>query len=290
MSSDSSAASLGIGVAARSTIASLVRCGVPTVAVDVQLPGDRSGADTTWTHLCLPDPVSSGMPHQVNLIHMNPVEAASFWNNYPSFFENTYNIIVPFAKLRYHCHYWVPCSRTTTLVLAASAYIEAAITKISSAPVRMYRLGIEGSHRAPSNGRARFGLASGRLHLRDELRHRQRREPARTLLPLSAHLTSRSQDEIGRAACRETQRAARARPRGPPCSTVSASSARYRVVEQYLPYSEVIGLYNACDAYVSLHRSEGLGLDHGGVSTWQARDRDRMVRQYGFMDESTRVR
>jgi hypothetical protein len=32
------------------------------------------------------------------------------------------------------------------------------------------------------------------------------------------------------------------------------------VIDKYLSYAEVLGLYAACDAFVSLHRAEGLGL------------------------------
>ena len=38
------------------------------------------------------------------------------------------------------------------------------------------------------------------------------------------------------------------------------SDRRIRVVDQALTYPEVLGLYASCDALVSLHRSEGLGL------------------------------
>jgi glycosyltransferase involved in cell wall biosynthesis len=35
---------------------------------------------------------------------------------------------------------------------------------------------------------------------------------------------------------------------------------RVVVIEGYLPYEQVLGLYSLCDAYISLHRAEGLGL------------------------------
>jgi glycosyltransferase involved in cell wall biosynthesis len=39
-----------------------------------------------------------------------------------------------------------------------------------------------------------------------------------------------------------------------------AGDRRIRIVEQSLPYADVMRLYASCDAMVSLHRSEGLGL------------------------------
>jgi glycosyltransferase involved in cell wall biosynthesis len=37
-------------------------------------------------------------------------------------------------------------------------------------------------------------------------------------------------------------------------------AGRVITVSEYLPYPRLLGLYSACDAYISLHRAEGLGL------------------------------
>jgi hypothetical protein len=50
-----------------------------------------------------------------------------------------------------------------------------------------------------------------------------------------------------------------------------------------LRLGEALAVYGSCDAYVSLHRSEGIGLtDRDAMGLGKTGDRDRMVRQHRF--------
>jgi hypothetical protein len=248
---------LGLGVAARATIASLVQCGVPVAGVDIILSEGRSNADMTWNHLCVGPGPDGRLPHAVNIVHVNPVEAASLKTNYPAFFESSYNIIVPFWELSRVPQSWIPLLAEYDLVLAASSHISAAMTKVSSTPVRPYRMGIQAKLPPAIDGRARFSLP------RDHF-----------IFAMSFDTNSGLSRKNSIGAIRAFDLAFEGRPdvslmvkvngatRSPELTALLerlGRSPRHHVITDYLSYADVLGLYDACDAYLSLHRAEGLG-------------------------------
>jgi len=61
----------------------------------------------------------------------------------------------------------------------------------------------------------------------------------------------------------------------------SARDPRIRIIEEQYSYEQVLTLYAACDAYVSLHRSEGFRAGpHRSHGPRQTRDRHGMVGQH----------
>lgn len=246
---------LGLGVAARATVASLVRCGVPTACVDIQLPDGRSNADTTWAHLNIRD--ATRLPHPVNIVHVNPVEAAGILASYPQFFEGNYNIIVPFWELSRVPQNWVPLLSDYHMVLAPSTHIAAAINGMSSVPVRMYPMGTAAEAtgatdgQRPGGSRERFVFATSF----DTGSGLNRKNAVGTIRAFDLAFEGKSDVQLVvkvNGQVRNAEFSAQLRR--------MQNSSRYRVITDYLPYAELLALYDSCDAYLSLHRAEGLGL------------------------------
>ena len=250
-------ARLGLGVAARTTISALVRSKIPTAVVDVTLPDGRSGADQTWNHLFVSD-VASALPHPVNLVHVNPAEAQMIRSQFPHWFDQTFNTIVPFFELPEMPTAWSATLASFDLILAATAHIAGAANAVCSTPVRSYRMGID--VQPSQHKRAHFGLPADRfifattfdtdsgLHRKNglgvidafELAFPGENSGAILAIKLNG---IRSPLPPMRAAFERLVRAGKA-----------------IVFEQYMSYPDVLSLYQNCDAFVSLHRAEGLGL------------------------------
>lgn len=247
-------ARLGLGVAARATMAALVASGVPVAAVDVILPDGRSNADTSWSHLYVSDP--SALPHPVNLVHMNPPEAIGLWQQYPHWFAKARNVIVPFFELMDVPNSWVAHLSRYDAVFAPSEHIAAAVRNMLAVPVRRYPIAADVRNVSPA-ARAEYGIPENRfifVTTFDTDSGLNRKNGIGALRAFASAFAGRSDATLviktnGIAQHPEFDRAMAAMP---PESVV--------IVDQYLSYAQVLALYATCDAFVSLHRAEGLGL------------------------------
>lgn len=245
---------LGLGTAARMTVASLVKCGVPVAVADVDPGEGRANADLTWQHLFVRD--TSRLPHPVNIIHMNPLEALSIRRSAPHLFANTFNAIVPFYELTRVPEQWIPLLGEYHLVLAASEHIAAAIRNAATVPVRRYPLGVELPDVSGAT-RARFGIPEDTFTFVTTFDTDSGLNRKNALGAIKAFRMAFSpNDDVllvakvnGVTDHPELERVA-----------ADLGPKRLKLVKEYLPYAEVLKLYAVCDAFVSLHRAEGLGL------------------------------
>lgn len=244
---------LGLGTAARISVSSLVRCGIPVGIADVDPGSNRHGADLRWQHLNVTD--LSRLPHPVNLVHINPVDAAQIRAQYPHWFADAYNVIVPFYELPRIPLQWIPLLQSYDLVLAASEHISAAIRNDVETPVRPYPMGVENVD-VSSAARQTYGLPQERFLFAMAFDTDSGLSRKNALGAIQAfQLAFGGRDDVGLVVKVNgvTQHPAFR-------SAVAALGDRVHVVDGYLSYERVIGLYAVCDAYLSLHRAEGLGL------------------------------
>jgi glycosyltransferase involved in cell wall biosynthesis len=246
-------ASLGLGSAARHTVSGLVKSGVPVAVVDITLPDGRSGADQTWAHLNIRS--TDMLPHRINLVHLNPLHAAGVWQQFPQWFAQRVNAIVPFWELSVPPQEWIPAIAMYDLLLAPTQHIASVFRNLVSIPVRPYPLGVSKVEGTPS--RSHFGIppeafafvcafdtdsglnrknALGMIRAFDLAFHD---DPGTILVVKTNGLTKHPQlEEVLARLPRE----------------------RYVLIRDYLSYADVLNLYASCDAFLSLHRAEGLGL------------------------------
>jgi glycosyltransferase involved in cell wall biosynthesis len=244
----------GLATAVRSTIAALVAAGVPVNAIDVNLGDGRAGFDLTWQHLLIGD--VPRLPHPVTLVHVNPAEAQMLRTKFPHWFASTYNVIVPFYELPLVPTTWIATLRDYDLILAPTEHIAAAIRNIVPVPVRLHPMSCERVTPAPLP-RERYSIPEDRFVFAtsfDRGSGSQRKNAAAVIRAFEL-------------AFRDDDRAflvvkVNGKPQGDSVDRLlsGVDPSRCRTLDGYLPYNEVLGLYNACDAFVSLHRAEGLGL------------------------------
>ena len=247
-------ARLGLGVAARASIAALVAAGVRVAVVDLELPDGRSGHDRTWAHLNITD--AAKLPHPVNLVHVNPAEALGIWQRFPEWFGGSFNCAVPFFELAEFPSYWYPHLARYDALLAPTEHIAAAARNLVAIPVRHYALAADVREVKPAS-RSSLGIPEGAFAFVTtwDTDSGLNRKNGIGALRAFANAFAHRDDAVlvlkvnGIAKHPELDRELATMPPG-----------KVKMVDQYLSYAETLGLYAACDAFVSLHRAEGLGL------------------------------
>jgi len=247
-------ARLGLGVAARASIEALVACGVRVSVVDLQLPDGRSGFDQSWAHLNVS--TVEAIPHPVNLVHVNPPEAEGVWHSAPAIFAGRRNYAVPFFELAEMPQQWYAHLSRYDAVLAPSEHIAGAARNAVAVPVRHYPIAVDAS-KISAIDRSAFGIPAGAFAFAatwDTDSGLNRKNGIGALRAFANAFADRDDVVLvlktnGNARHMELEREIAGMPRG-----------RVIVVDRYLSYPDVLGLYATCDAFVSLHRAEGLGL------------------------------
>jgi glycosyltransferase involved in cell wall biosynthesis len=243
--------SRGVGEAARQMLAALEDGEVPTARIDTPAdPGEIPGA--------LERLKGADYPYDTNLICVNadmlPAVAAGLGSR---FFDFRHSIGLWFWEVTSFPEQWQPSFDHLDEVWVASEHIAAALRPISTVPVRTVRVPVTPAE-PKQLGRAEMGLPEGFcfLFVFDYRSVFKRKNPLgiveafRQAFPPGAGpslvLKSVCGDEF------PEQREALA--------AAVADRPDIHLVEEKLPVEVKDAMIASCDCYVSLHRSEGLGL------------------------------
>lgn len=252
---------MGISVAARCTVAALVKAGVPVAVADMRLwhgiprLAGEPGGDRTFAELEVRS--VRRLPHPITLVHMNPKGGQVVRATHPRWFADTYTCSVPFWELSGLQKRWRSLLSSYDAVLAPTTFIENAISSSSvQTPVTLFPLAADEPVVEPV-ARDEFGIPSGRAAFVaswDPGGGSQRKNGLGILAAFRRAL------ELGADATLVIKLAGKREPPELADAIAQLSDDRIVVIRDYLPYERLLGLYAACDVYVSLHRAEGLGL------------------------------
>lgn len=246
--------SLGFGVAARSLITALLGAGVPVATVDLPF-ANRGDADSTYAYLNIPASAPS-LPYPVTIVSVILENPLPIWTARPQWFAQTYNLLMPFWELPVLPDLWRGVASQFDAILAPTEHIAAAFRNAISTPVRTFPLAADISP-VIATTRAALGLPEDKVLFAaswDQNSGRGRKNGVGVLRAFEAAL------ELGTDAALVVKLNGdesdplfhRMLARLPADSVFLAHG--------YVPYGEVLGLYSVCDAFISLHRAEGLGL------------------------------
>jgi glycosyltransferase involved in cell wall biosynthesis len=255
---------LGLGVAARNTLLALRSSGRPLEVIDIDPGGGRGGHDGQYAGLVEQDPAA---PWRVNLFHLNPTEVAELVRSRPAWLDvvGRVNACVPFWELPRLpvTGGWIELMEALDVVLAPTRFVADAVR--ASAPranVWHYPQAVYLPEGVTAD-RARFGLPQHAtlFYMSLDITSDTRRKNPEGVLDaftrafagrddacLVVKLNNRGASDWGDVAARAIEDRIR-------------SDARILVIDEALPYADVLALSASCDVYVSLHRSEGLGLN-----------------------------
>lgn len=257
----------GLGVAARNTLAEMVKLGYPVAVVDVPGANGERGEDMSYSQLQLPRGVP--LPYGVTLFHMNPIEIRVLLQTKPDWFAGgrTLNLAVPFWELPRIPVPWEPVLSGMDAVLAPTRFIgEAVHAALPGLPLLDFPQAVHVPEDVPPN-RARFNIPERAIvcfiafHTGSGV---ARKNP---IAALEAYSQAFSADDDVALVVKMTT----ARPANPLAARehelqvqqirgLLAAVPNVIIIDEALSYRDVLSLYASCDILLSLHRSEGLGL------------------------------
>lgn len=253
---------MGLGVAARNTLAMLDATGRRFVAIDVDPGAGRQGGDLSWQRaLAAP----SAAVHEVNWFQLNPPDIATLLAAPDRRFDPIAgaNVCVPFWELPRlpAANAWVETLEMMDLVLAPSRFVlDAVRASAPRVPVAHYRQTVllpEGV----TPRRADFGLPGDAVlfHVAaDVSSDLERKNPLAAIRAFRAAFPAGS--PVGLVLKLGQTRAGHAWADPGSLLAEVGGHPGIHVVDRDLPYREALSLAASCDVCVSLHRAEGLGL------------------------------
>jgi glycosyltransferase involved in cell wall biosynthesis len=258
---------MGLGVAARNTLTVLEEHRQAFTAVDIE-PWRRHGTDGTFAHLLATPPIA---PHPINLFHLNVQELINLLDTRPRWLDvgRHANVIVPFWELPRLplIPDWAGLLGSMDLVLAPSRFILESIER--SAP-EVRAVHYPQTVFLPTDivaNRDAFGLPHHAVLFYmniDVTSDLARKNPAAAMAAFRAAFAT--QGSMSRERVFLVVKLGHTKS-GYPWADASqlmaelASMPNTIVIDRQLSYAETLSLNALCDVYVSLHRSEGLGLN-----------------------------
>jgi hypothetical protein len=256
-------ANFGLGIAARATVGLLAAQGHEVAVADLRLTDGRSGQDHSLDHLVIPE--GAKLPHAINIFHVNPPVIGQLLRSAPGWLDPAagLNVAVSFWELPALPDAWIADLGAMDVVLAPSHFVEQAVANsfLGTSPhIRHYpqTAFLPGEHRPD---RVRFALPDGILfamsfEIASDI---SRKNPWAAIEAFttafrngeSAYLVIKLNTSYHAPAFDEHLSRLR---------DYAAANNHILLRDERLSYEEVISLYESCDVYVSLHRSEGLGL------------------------------
>jgi glycosyltransferase involved in cell wall biosynthesis len=248
----------GLGEAARHTLRRMIQQNIPVVARDVDTMDHRLGQVQEFSRLLEKRP--GYWPGRINLFHINPSEFESLlipqWPKTP--LADRLNVIVPFWELPILPPQWRPCLQAMDAVLAPTEYIRDVVQKeLPGKPVLHFPQSIPVVEIAEPD-RARFGLPEDAfvfLCAFDIMSDIERKNPWGSMAAFQKAFPDtpgvRLILKINNAHILESLKK---------LEQAAANDSRILILKETLPRETLKKLYASCDALISLHRAEGLGL------------------------------
>jgi GT2 family glycosyltransferase/glycosyltransferase involved in cell wall biosynthesis/SAM-dependent methyltransferase len=245
----------GVGEAARSYVAVLEHLGVPLSLRDVSELSVNRSQDTSIHRR------DTSHEQPVNLVCVNADQHFVVARRDPGFFEGKYNIGVWWWELPSFPDEWRDRFEHYDEIWAGTSYIANALAPISPVPVVRVPPALSSHPRGDrSRGRAMLGLHEDEftyLYMFDFHSYFERKNPMAVIAAFQGAFPTG--DEDVRLVIKSVNGGADLEG-----STLLERAAsmdeRITLLTEYVEGSTVSDLMEACDAYVSLHRAEGLGL------------------------------
>lgn len=242
----------GVGEVARSILKALHQQNFPVA--QTAIPGySARQLDTSTMHL------PAGAPYLINLLNVNADQVPVVYENLGrTFFQNKYNIGFWFWELAHFPEILHDRFGYFDEIWVGSSFMQAALTPVAPTPVINVRVPI--IHPGPATiTRADLGLPPDKhlfLFVFDGLSYIERKNPLAVIQAYRSAFEPHFQDTalVIKAANLS---------KNPELAQVlkeEIEAVAGILIEQYMSREELKALFQACNTYVSLHRSEGFGM------------------------------
>ena len=249
----------GVGEYLRSSASALAAAGVPFHIRNTFDWGEH--LRDTHTGFDLWDRLTTGRPHPVNVFHVNANEMADVRRHLGArFFANRYNIACWHWELSRFPDEWLPALDGIDELWASSRFMQATFAAKAAVPV------VWMPH--PVDVRAGAALRRGDLGLPEDTflfvtsfdytSYIARKNPMGAIRAFQEAFPGGASERVG-LVVKTNGSAERPEDARAFLSAPELRDPRIVVVDRVLERPQVIGLFAACDAFISLHRSEGFG-------------------------------
>ncbi|HKJ23664.1 MAG TPA: glycosyltransferase [Myxococcota bacterium] len=253
---------MGLGVAARNWLHFLLAAGIEVHAVDVPDASGRSGHAREFL------PVTHGLdepaPDGVNVFCMNPWSFREFAaeGHRAVVTEGRVNAVIPYWEFPRIPDDWGPGLAMMDLVVAPTRFIEGAVRAGEPEAEVVYLPQPFETGGASMPDRAGWGVAEDAFLVVAGFEVASDVERKNPWALLEAFERAFPGDERARLILKLNNGRIWERYEEPvrQLRERCARDPRIRLLDEVLPYADVLSLYATADAYVSLHRAEGLGL------------------------------
>lgn len=251
----------GLGMAARNTFTSLDARGIPMRVSDVIIPGQQRGGEVT-THCSPGQNDAHRNPHPINFFHLNPTEILwHLWHS-PGFgHRNRINVALPFWEIEDLPDSWTEVLGGMDVVLTPTSFVADAVRRsLPSARIMIAPQSVALPPRVTAD-RARWDLPDSATVFAtsfDLASDVSRKNPMATIKAFQKAFPD-GQDVrlvLKTQPCVTPELKAAARS----LEALTSPDRRIRHVSETLSPEALWRLYASADVFVSLHRSEGLGL------------------------------
>lgn len=254
-------ANLGHGVALRNTAAILERAGFDFDVLDLDPGGNRTGHDFSLRGRF----IEAGRPMRfpVNLFHLDPPNILNLRRDLPELVptRGRMNVSVVFWELSRLPPAWRPVLQTLDLVLAPTRFVGGLLDEaLEGVPWLYYPQGFAVPEARPDRQRwgfrpdevtflFSFDITSGfkRKHPLAAVNAFHKAFPDGKGAALVLKVNNKGLDAAAAQVAAQLGR-------------VIAQVPGVRILDESLPFPDLLSLYASADALVSLHRGEGLGL------------------------------
>jgi len=241
----------GVGAAARGYVKALQRLNLEVALNNVEVAVQSRKADDTFSEF------ATNNPYPINLICVNADQLPAFIEERgPEYFAGKYNIGVWWWETPDFPEEWLQNFDKFDEIWVGSSFTQRAISRLSPVPVILVPPVVMAVEFFAD--KTRFGLDTDEftfLSVFDFLSNFERKNPLATI---EAFIKAFREDEPVRLVLKCIN--VGSHPDRFAVLKESASHARISIIDRYLSTRENQLLIRSCDAYVSLHRAEGLGL------------------------------
>lgn len=241
----------GIGHSSRAFCRAARDSGLPTVMVNVEC-GDHRNLDTTFTEFTREN------PYRVNLMTFSFDYSRRFAEDMgPRFFAGRYNIALWYWELEQFPARWHANFDFYDEIWVVTEFCRKALAAVSPIPVHKITVPLY-LDPAPAMTRADFGLEEKDcvfLFIFDFHSTVARKNPGGLIEAFRRAFSPTDDAILVMKSINSSYHPAQAAE-----LKKAASSLRVRWIEEHLPGGQIDALVETVDCYVSLHRSEGLGL------------------------------
>jgi glycosyltransferase involved in cell wall biosynthesis len=260
----------GLGAAARSSIDLIASLGYDVACADID-PYEGSALVGAERLPCACSSVAEirDLPYAINLFHFNPNDAMAFvvrWRERTgAHVFDRFNCVVPFWELPRVPDHWVPAMAGMDAVLVPSRFVEDAVRagfgNRKSPPLVRYPQSVSPPAEVRADRRRWLGEREGSTAILltfDPMSDFERKNPWGAI---AAFKRAFGKDDSGTLLIKvNNARVVGASAGMQRLESLAAADRRIVLMRDTLSRDDLWSLYASCDIYLSLHRSEGLGL------------------------------